>query len=288
VKASERPSCARPAPARATRPQPSLRGLLLACALATLAGCDARSSAGGTSSAAATTPAKAYTYEVVRTFPHDPGAFTQGLVFLDGQLLESTGLNGQSTLRRVDLATGRILQQVRVPSQYFAEGMTVLGGKIYQLTWKNQRGFVYDLATFSLEKEFTYTGEGWGLTTDGRSLILSDGSDRLRFLDPATFQVTRTVSVTRDGQPLRLLNELEYIRGEIYANIWQSHSVARIDPATGRVTGVIDFFNLLPAADHMPATDVLNGIAHDSTTDRLFVTGKNWPKLFEVRLKPSP
>lgn len=287
MKAPARPSCARPAPARATRPPPTLRAFLFACALATLAGCDARSSAGSNSSAAAVTPAKAYTYEVVRTFSHDPGAFTQGLVFLNGQLLESTGLNGQSTLRRVDLATGRVLQQVRVPSQYFAEGMTVLGGKIYQLTWKNQRGFVYDLATFALEKDFSYTGEGWGLTTDGRSLILSDGTDRLRFLDPSTFQVTRTVSVTRDGQPLRLLNELEYIRGEIYANIWQSHSVARIDPATGRVTGVIDFFNLLPAADHLPATDVLNGIAHDPATDRLFVTGKNWPKLFEVRLKPS-
>lgn len=288
MKASARPSCARPAPARATRPPPTLRAFLLACALAAFAGCDARPSAGGTSPAAAATPANAYTYEVVRTFPHDPGAFTQGLVFLDGQLLESTGLNGQSTLRRVDLATGRVLQQIRVPSQYFAEGMTVLGGKIYQLTWKNQRGFVYDLATFALEKEFTYTGEGWGLTTDGRSLILSDGTDQLRYLDPATFQVTLTISVTRDGQPLRLLNELEYIHGEIYANIWQSHSVARIDPATGRVNGVVDFYNLLPPADHGPTTDVLNGIAHDPATDRLFVTGKNWPKLFEVRLKPNP
>jgi glutamine cyclotransferase len=165
--------------------------------------------------------------------------------------------------------------------------MTVLGGKIYQLTWKNQKGFVYDLATFTLEKEFAYTGEGWGLTTDGQSLILSDGTHQLRFLDPVTFKVTRTVNVLRDGQPLRLLNELEFIRGEIYANIWQSHTVARIAPATGHVIGLIDFFGLLPDADRTADTDVLNGLAYDAATDRLFVTGKHWPKLFEVRLKPA-
>ncbi len=262
---------------------------LLGLAFAYLVGCDAQSaSPAGTPPAATTAAAKAATYEVVATYPHDPTAFTQGLVYLDGHLLESTGLNGQSTLRRVELTTGRVLQQVRLPAHYFAEGMTVLGGKIYQLTWQSQKGFVYDLATFVLEKEFTYTGEGWGLTTDGRSLILSDGTDQIRFLDPATFQVTRTVSVTRDGQPLRLLNELEFIRGEIFANIWQSNTVARIDPATGRLTGVIDFFGLLPAADRTAHTDVLNGIAYDAATDRLFVTGKNWPKLFEVRLKPRP
>lgn len=261
---------------------------LLAFAVASLAGCDARSAAPGRAAPAAAAPVSAFTYEVVHAYPHDPDAFTQGLVYCDGYLLESTGLNGRSTLRRVDLATGRILQQVRVPSQYFAEGMTVLGGKIYQLTWQSQKGFVYDLATFALEKEFAYTGEGWGLTTDGRSLILSDGTDQLRFLDPATLSVTRTLAVTRDGQPLRLLNELEFIRGEVYANIWQSQTVARIDPATGRVRGVIDFSGLLPAADRTPTTDVLNGLAYDAAADRLFVTGKHWPKLFEVRLKPAP
>ena len=257
---------------------------LLALAVACFAGCDARSAAPGRV-APAVVPTS--TYAVVHAYPHDPDAFTQGLVYLDGHLLESTGLNGKSTLRRVELATGRVLQQVRVPSQYFAEGMTALGGKIYQLTWQNQKGFVYDLATFALEREFSYSGEGWGLTTDGRSLILSDGTDRLRFLDPATLTVTRTVAVTRDGQPLRLLNELEFIRGEVYANIWQSQTVARIDPATGRVVGLIDFAGLLPAADRTPATDVLNGLAYDAATDRLFVTGKHWPKLFEVRLKPA-
>lgn len=268
----------------------SLRPLaltLLGLALPCLAGCDAKTASTATT-APATGAVKTYTYEVVATFPHDPDAFTQGLVSHGGALLESTGLNGKSTLRRVELATGRVLQQVRVPSQYFGEGLTVLGGKIYQLTWQSQKGFVYDLATFALEKEFTYTGEGWGLTTDGRSLILSDGTDQIRFLDPATFNVTRTISVTRDGQPLRLLNELEFIRGEIYANIWQSNTVARLDPATGRVTGVIDFFNLLPATERTSSTDVLNGIAYDAATDRLFVTGKHWPKLFEVRLKPPP
>lgn len=257
---------------------------LLALVVAGLAGCDARSAAPGRAAA----PVPTFTYTVVHTYPHDPDAFTQGLVCLDGQLLESTGLNGQSSLRRVDLATGRVLQQIRIPAHYFAEGMTVLGGKIYQLTWQSRKGFVYDLASFALEKEFAYAGEGWGLTTDGRSLILSDGTDQLRFLDPATLTVTRTVAVTRDGQPLRLLNELEFIRGEVYANIWQSHTVARIDPATGRVRGVIDFSGLLPAADRTPTTDVLNGIAYDAAADRLFVTGKHWPKLFEVRLTPAP
>ena len=256
---------------------------LLSVCLAGSAGCDAQSS--GMSGSPA--PLVTSSYDVVRTFPHDRAAFTQGLVYLDGDLLESTGLNGQSTLRRVELSTGRILRQVRVPAEFFAEGLTVLGGKIYQLTWKNQKGFVYDLATFTLEKEFAYTGEGWGLTTDGQSLILSDGTHQLRFLDPVTFKVTRTVNVLRDGQPLRLLNELEFIRGEIYANIWQSHTVVRIAPSTGHVIGLIDFFGLLPDAERTSDTDVLNGLAYDAATDLLFVTGKHWTKLFEVRLKPA-
>lgn len=274
----------------------SLAASLLGFACTWLAGCDAKpagpsASASPASVGSAAAPASApvaYTYEVVRTFPHDREAFTQGLIYLDGAWLESTGLNGHSSLRRVDFASGQVLQQVRVPSEYFAEGMTVLGKKIYQLTWQNHKGFVYDLATFALEKEFTYTGEGWGLTTDGTSLILSDGTDQLRFLDPANFAVTRTINVTRNGAPLRLLNELEFIHGEIYANIWQSQSVARIDPATGRLLGMIDFYGLLPDADRTPGTDVLNGIAHDAATDRIFVTGKKWPTIFEVRLHPKP
>ena len=226
-----------------------------------------------------------YTYEVINTYPHDPGAFTQGLLFLDGALFESTGLNGQSSLRKVDLKTGGVLKRVEVPAQYFAEGLAVLGDKLFQLTWQNHKGFVYDLESFKLEKEFTYDGEGWGLTTDGHWLILSDGTDQIRFLDPATFEVKRTIHVVGRGQPVNRLNELEYINGEIFANVWGSDYVVRIDPANGRVTGVIDFTGLLAPQDRTPGTDVLNGIAYDARGGRLFITGKKWPKLFEVRLK---
>jgi glutamine cyclotransferase len=226
-----------------------------------------------------------YSYEVVNAWPHDPGAFTQGLVYLDGSLLESTGLNGHSSLRRVELQTGKVLQQVEVPAAYFAEGLALLGDKLFQLTWQNHKGFVYDLTTFRLEKEFAYQGEGWGLTTDGHSLILSDGTDQIRFLDPVTFEVKRTISVVLVDHPVVELNELEYIKGEIFANVWGANYVVRIDPATGRVTGLVDFTGLLAPQDHNANTDVLNGIAYDAAADRLFVTGKRWPKLFEVRLK---
>jgi glutamine cyclotransferase len=227
---------------------------------------------------------KNYSYTIVNAWPHDPGAFTQGLIYLNGGFVESTGLNGRSSLRKVELTTGKVQQQTRLSDEYFGEGMTVLGNRVYQVTWRNQKGFVYDLATFAPIKEFTYTGEGWGLTTDGHLLILSDGTATLRFLDPETFQVTRSVEVTNNGQPMSQLNELEYIRGEIYANIWQTNSIVRINPATGNVTGVIDFTGLLPLQDRQPNTDVLNGIAYDDAQDRLFVTGKNWPKIFEVKL----
>ena len=166
--------------------------------------------------------------------------------------------------------------------------MTVLDGKIFQLTWKNQKGFVYGLESFEVERDFTYTGEGWGLTTDGRSLIMSDGSNQIRFIDPATFKVTRTISVERHGLPISQLNELEWVKGELYANIWQTQTVARIDPASGRLLGLIDFSGLLTPADYRSGgVDVLNGIAYDAAGDRLFVTGKNWPKLFEVRVRPK-
>ena len=234
---------------------------------------------------AATTQVPIYTYEVVNTYPHDPGAFTQGLVFLDGALLESTGLNGESSLRKVDLKTGSVLKRVEVPAQYFAEGLAVLGDKLFQLTWQNHKGFVYDLESFQLEKEFAYEGEGWGLATDGHSLILSDGTDQIRFLDPVTFEVKRSIRVLAGSRPVDRLNELEYIKGEIFANVWGSDFVVRIDPASGRVTGVIDFKGLLAPEDHGVNTDVLNGIAYDAAGDRLFITGKRWPKLFEVRLK---
>jgi glutamine cyclotransferase len=229
--------------------------------------------------AAGTAPAVRYTYEVVRSWPHDRGAFTQGLLVRNGSLLESTGLNGRSSLREVELATGRVLKQVPVANEYFAEGLTVIGDRAYQLTWQSQRGFVYDADTFRLLDTFTYAGEGWGLATDGRQLVLSDGTSRIRFLDPATFKVERTIDVTLDGKPLDQLNELEWINGEIFANVWQTDLVVRIDPATGRVRGVVDFTGLLPAGER-PGTDVLNGIAHDAATGRLLVTGKLWPKLF--------
>ena len=228
-----------------------------------------------------------YTYDVINVYPHDRGAFTQGLVFLDGQLLESTGLYGQSSLRKVELKTGNVLQQVVVPPQYFAEGLALLNGKLFQLTWQNQKGFVYDLETFKIEREFTYSGQGWGLTTDGHLLILSDGTDRLRFFDPVTFEEKRAVTVLVNGHGLTRLNELEYVKGEVLANVWGTQYVVRIDPTTGRVVGVIDFAGLLSEQDRDWTTDVLNGIAYDAKGDRLFVTGKRWPKMFEVRLRPK-
>jgi glutamine cyclotransferase len=226
-----------------------------------------------------------YAYEVVEIWPHDREAFTQGLVFRGGNLIESTGLNGRSTLREVELKSGRILKQVTLAPAYFAEGVAVIGSHAFQLTWQNHKGFVYDADTFQLQKEFSYEGEGWGLTSDGTSLILSDGSSRIRFIDPGTFAVRRTIAVTAHGQPVDRLNELEYIRGEIFANVWLTDEVVRIDPATGMVRGVIDFSGLLPRRERTPDTDVLNGIAWDSQNDRLFVTGKRWPKVYEVKLK---
>jgi glutaminyl-peptide cyclotransferase len=225
-----------------------------------------------------------YGYEVVHTYPHDPGAFTQGLVFVDGVLYESTGLNGHSSLRKVKLETGEVLQRREVDAQYFAEGLTEWRGTLIQITWQTHVGFVYDLATFAPKRTFNYTGEGWGLTHDRTRLIMSDGTSSLRFLDPVTLAETGRVTVTDRGQPVTRLNELEVVNDEIFANVWGTDSVVRIAPATGRVTGWIDFTGLLPSADRTPSTDVLNGIAYDAKGDRLFVTGKQWPKLFEVRL----
>ncbi|MCA1591452.1 MAG: glutaminyl-peptide cyclotransferase [Acidobacteria bacterium] len=230
-------------------------------------------------------PVPVYGFDVVNTFVHDSKAFTQGLIFQDGALLESTGQNGSSSLRRVELKTGKVIQKVDVPGQYFAEGMTLFNGRIYQLTWRNQKGFIYDPATFAKQGEFRYDGEGWGLTHDADSLILSDGTYQLRFLDPNTYEVKRTISVYDRSQPLRELNELEYVKGEIYANVWHDDRIARIDPQTGRILGWIDLAGLLPAGDVSNEEAVLNGIAYDETGDRLYVTGKLWPKIFEIRLK---
>ena len=222
-------------------------------------------------------------YQVVRSYPHDPGAFTQGLVYHDGVLYESTGLNGQSSLRRVRLETGEVLQIHRLENRYFAEGMAIWKDRIVQLTYTTEIGFVYERETFKPVRTFTYSGEGWGLTHDGKRLIMTDGSSYLRFLDPETFKETGRVRVTDGGVPVEQLNELEYIKGEVFANVWGSHRIARIDPATGRVTRWIDLTGLLDpklARD----VDVLNGIAYDADKDRLFVTGKLWPRLFEIRI----
>ncbi len=236
-------------------------------------------------SAAAPAKGSSAAYEIIHTYPHDRDAFTQGLLFLNGVLYESTGLNGQSSLRKVDLETGKVLQRIDLPVQFFAEGLAALNGKLYQLTWQNGIAFRYDLSTFGQEMQFNYSGEGWGLTTDGRYLILSDGTDQIRFLDPLNFETVRTINVVSNGQPLAKINELEYVKGEIYANVWTTDYIVRIDPATGQVLGTIDFSGLLQPADRDTNTDVLNGIAYDPATDRLFITGKKWPKLFEVRIK---
>lgn len=232
-------------------------------------------------------PVPIYGYEVVHAFPHDPGAYTQGLVFNDGKLLESTGQVGHSNLRRVELETGRVLQKVDVDAPYFAEGITLLKGKIYQLTWQHQVGFIYDAWTFEKLGEFHYQGEGWGLANDGQSLILSDGSNRIRFLDPANFEVRKTIAVVDGRAPVNELNELEYVQGEIYANIWHADRIARIDPRTGAVVGWIELTALLARGEVSDEEAVLNGIAYDETNGRLFVTGKLWPKVFEIRLRPK-
>lgn len=225
-------------------------------------------------------------FEVVQSWPHDPQAFTQGLVYRDGKLYEGTGQYGESNIRVVDLQTGSVLRRRNLDPKYFGEGIALLGGKLHQLTWRSQLGFIYDAATFELVGQFSYTGEGWGLTEDGSSLILSDGTSTLRFLDPTTFAVRRSVKVTDAGREISHLNELEYVNGEVYANVWQSDLIARIDPATGHVKGWIDLTGLLPPADKTGETDVLNGIAYDAAQDRLFVTGKRWPKLFQIRVVP--
>jgi glutamine cyclotransferase len=237
----------------------------------------------GTGVAQRMTSAPVSRYEVVRTYPHDPKAFTQGLEFVDGVLYEATGMNGESSIRKVRLETGEVLQIQRLEERYFGEGITVFGDAIIQLTWKAQTGFVYDLKTFERRRSFRYTGEGWGLTHDEARLIMSDGSSTLRFLDPKTFKVSGRLEVKDGGRPLAQLNELEMVKGEIYANVWQSDRIARISPKTGEVLGWIDLHGLLSPAESK-GVDVLNGIAYDASADRLFVTGKWWPKLFEIRV----
>src|ERR1700722_12352334 len=224
-------------------------------------------------------------YEIVHTYPHDSRAFTQGLLYVDGHLYESTGLRGQSSIRMLDLNTGRVLQKYDLPADYFGEGLTDWGSTLVQLTWQAHKGFVYDRFSFALLRTFSYDGEGWGLTHDDKQLIMSDGTSYLRFLDPKSFRETRRIHVTTEnGQEIPDLNELEYVRGEIYANIWHSDRIARISPKTGKLLGWIDLTGLRDSSTTANPDAVLNGIAYDSKDHRLFVTGKLWPKLYEIKV----
>jgi glutaminyl-peptide cyclotransferase len=224
-------------------------------------------------------------YRIIHIYPHDPRAFTQGLVYVDGRLYESTGGNGRSSIRMVNLSTGEVLQHYNLPREYFGEGLTNWDSNLVQLTWKNGRRFIYDPFSFTLKRTFAYEGEGWGLTHDDKQLILSDGTPVLRFFDPQSFSATKRITVTDEaGHPVTNINELEYVRGEIYANIWHTDEIVRISPATGKVLGRIDLTGLMDKGELGNSEAVLNGIAYDSKGDRLFVTGKLWPKLFEIKL----
>lgn len=232
---------------------------------------------------AARTPT--YTFDVVNTYPHDPKAFTQGLQWHQGRLFESTGQVGQSDIREVELTTGRVLRKQPLEEPHFGEGIVILGDQLTQITWTSGKAFTYDWQTFRRTGTFSYDGEGWGLTTDGTSLIMSNGSSTLIYRDPKTFVAQKAITVTDHGNPVSQLNELEWVKGEIWANVWQSEQIARIDPATGNVLGWIDLAGILPSIDRTGNEDVMNGIAYDAENDRIFVTGKLWSKLFEVSLK---
>jgi glutaminyl-peptide cyclotransferase len=222
--------------------------------------------------------------QIVKTYPHDPHAFTQGLEYFDGFLYESTGETGQSSLRKVDLQSGRVLQKADLNSQYFGEGLTIFQGKIYQLTWLSKTGFVYDLRSFKKLREFSYYGEGWGLAHDASNLILSDGTNRLRYLDPESFAEVRSLEVYAGKDAVTNLNELEVIEGDIYANVWRANRIARIDARSGQVRAWIDC-SALVAQEQKEPEGVLNGIAFDAARKRLFVTGKDWAHLFEIRVE---
>jgi len=265
-----------------------LIGLLLLAGAALVCSCSGpQGSLPSVTPAPTPTIAFYYTYEVINTYPHDRNAFTQGLVYEDDVLYEGTGLKGRSSLREVELETGGVLQKLDLAEQYFGEGITIWGDGIIQLTWQSHVGFVYDKDSFELLHEFSYPTEGWGITHDGKRLIMSDGTSTLHFLDPETLEEIGSIQVFDGNGPLVRLNELEYINGEVYANIWQTDLITRIELDTGRVTGWIDLTGLLSTEDLTQSVDVLNGIAYDAEHDRLFVTGKLWPKLFEIKLIPQ-
>ncbi len=225
------------------------------------------------------------TYQTIRELPHDALAFTQGFLLHDGVWIESTGLQDQSSIRRVEVETGKVLLMKELKGDFFGEGATVLDGKIYQLSWKNQQGFVFDAKTLAWKKNFSYSGEGWGLTTDGKQLIMSDGTETIRFYDPVGLKLTHTIDVKKAGQPLKMLNELEYVEGEIFANVWQTNEIVRINPANGEVLGVIDLTGIDKAEEKKSVDHVLNGIAYDNEKKLLYVTGKCWPKIYQITLE---
>jgi len=267
-----------PDPASATFSRyanPHMRFLILATAMAAAA-CGPATEAGSIPE---------YACQVVHTYPHDNTAYTQGLFYLNGFLYEGTGLNNQSSIRKVKLETGEVIEKRDIPGQYFGEGIVNWKDRLIELTWQAQEGFIYDLGTFQPRGNYHYPGEGWGLTQDGKRIIMSDGTPQLRFWDPETLAELGRVTVTADGQPVENLNELEWVKGEVYANVWQTDRIARIDPKTGHVVGWIDCAGLLSPNDQVGGEGaVLNGIAYDTATGRLFVTGKLWPKLFEIKL----
>lgn len=230
--------------------------------------------------------APVFTYRIVHDYPHDPNAFTQGLEYRDGFLYEGTGLNGRSSLRRERLETGQVLEETSLSPDYFGEGITVLGAEIFQLTWQSHTGFIYGRASFHVERRFSYPGEGWGLTNDGRQIYMTDGSAAIRVLDPRTLGEKRRIQVRDGGAPVTELNELEWVEGEILANVWQTDRIARISPMTGQVSGWIDCSGILPSVFRTSPDAVLNGIAYDARTKRLFVTGKLWPKLYQIQIVP--
>ena len=238
----------------------------------------------GTGAPAAAAPV--FSYKIVRDYPHDPAAFTQGLEYRDGFLYEGTGLNGRSSLRKERLETGQIVEQTNLSSEYFGEGITVLGAEIFQLTWQSRTGFIYGRTDFHVERRFSYPGEGWGLTNDGRQIYMSDGSAEIRVLDPRTLAERRRIQVRDGGAPITELNELEWVDGEILANVWQTDRIARISPATGQIAGWIDCSGMLPSVFRSSSDAVLNGIAYDARSKRLFVTGKLWPKLYQIQIVP--
>ncbi len=266
-------------------PTSTTRYAALALCLPLLAGCDTGRAESLTPAAAAVEQrltSERLRVQVVQTYPHDPGAFTQGLVLAGGRLFESTGLEGRSSLREVELVTGKVLRKLDVPAPVFAEGLALVGTRLFQITWKHETAYTYDRDTFKKGPSFPYTGEGWGLCHDGRELVMSDGSARLSFRGPETFRQVREVTVRDQGQPVDQLNELECVGPHVYANVWMTDRIVRVDPKTGTVTATIDASNLLNPSERY-GTDVLNGIAYDATDDTFLITGKLWPRMFRVR-----